>query len=32
MIEVSIKIAVQYSHKFVVTPDNTAGARERAGF
>src|SRR5215218_5418867 len=30
--EVPIKVAVQYSHKFVITPDNTAGARERAGF
>ena len=32
MTEVPIKVAVQYSHKFVITPDNTAGARERAGF
>ena len=32
MNEVPIKVAVQYSHKFVITPDNTAGARERAGF
>ena len=31
-IEVPIKVAVQYSHKFVIAPDNTAGARERAGF
>ena len=31
-IDVPIKVAVQYSHKFVITPDNTAGARERAGF
>ena len=31
-IEVPIKVAVQYNHKFVNTPDNTAGARERAGF
>jgi hypothetical protein len=32
IIEVPTKVAVQYSHKFVITPDNTAGARERAGF
>ena len=32
MTEVPIKVAVQYSHKFVITPDNTAGSRERAGF
>src|SRR5918992_1693483 len=31
-VDVPIKVAVQYSHKFVITPDNTAGARERAGF
>jgi len=30
--EVPIKVAVQYSHKFVITPETTAGARERAGF
>jgi hypothetical protein len=29
---VPIKVAVQYSHKFVKTPDNTVGASERAGF
>ena len=32
MTEVPINVAVQYSHKFVITPDNTAGANERAGF
>ena len=32
MAEVPINVAVQYSHKFVITPDNTAGANERAGF
>ena len=32
MSEVPINVAVQYSHKFVITPDNTAGASERAGF
>jgi hypothetical protein len=31
-VEVPIKVAVRYNHKFVITPDNTAGARERAGF
>src|ERR671910_2543129 len=31
-VDVPIKVAVQYSHKFVITPDNTAGASERAGF
>jgi hypothetical protein len=31
-VDVPIKVAVQYNHKFVITPDNTAGARERAGF
>jgi hypothetical protein len=30
--EVPIKVAVQYSHRFAIAPDNTAGARERAGF
>jgi hypothetical protein len=30
--EVPIKVAVQYSHKFVITPETTAGDRERAGF
>src|SRR5215207_4658291 len=31
-IEVPIKVALQYSHKLTNTPENTAGARERAGF
>ena len=26
------RVADQYSHKFVIIPDNTAGAKERAGF
>jgi hypothetical protein len=30
--EVPIKVAVQYSHRFAIVPDNNAGARERAGF
>jgi hypothetical protein len=29
---IPIKVTVQYSHKFVITPDNTAGARELSGF
>lgn len=32
MAEVPINVAVQYNHTLVNTPDNTAGARERAGF
>jgi hypothetical protein len=31
-IEVPIKVALQYSHKLTNTPENNAGARERAGF
>lgn len=27
-----MNVAVQYNHKFVITPENTAGARERAEF
>ena len=30
--EVPINVALQQSHKLVDTPDNTAGARDRAGF
>ncbi len=32
IVDVPIKVAVQYNHKFVITPETTAGARERAGF
>jgi len=28
---VPTNVAVQYNHRFVHTPDNTAGANERAG-
>ena|SRR5215204_107753 len=32
IIEVPIKVALQYSHKLTNTPENNAGANERAGF
>src|SRR5918995_5231984 len=32
IIEVPIKVALQYSHKLANTPENNAGANERAGF
>lgn len=32
IIEVPIKVALQYSHKLTNTPENNAGARERTGF
>ncbi len=31
-IDVSMNVAVQYSHRFPSIPDNRAGANERAGF
>jgi hypothetical protein len=30
--DVPIKVAVHYSQRFPITPDNKAGANERAGF
>ena len=32
IMEVPTKVAVQYNHRSVHTPDNNAGASERAGF
>jgi hypothetical protein len=32
IIEVPIKVALQYSHKLTNTPENNAGAREQDGF
>jgi len=32
IIDVPIKVADQYNHKFPTDPDNSAGAKDRAGF